>query len=65
MRYLLGDIRNLDEEEYKLDMNEYLLMIKNAGGIFKKITQKEIEDNKFNYESFEYDYYEERGIHYR
>ena len=65
LRYLLGEIRNLDDDEYKLDMNEYLLMIKNAGLIFKKITQKEIEENKFNYESFEYNYDEERGIHYR
>ena len=36
LRYLLGEIRYLDEEEYKLDMDEYLVMIKNAGSIFKK-----------------------------
>ena len=65
LRYLLGEIRYLDEEEYKLNIDEYLLMIKNAGRIYKKITQNEIKNNEFNSESFDYDYYEERGIHYR
>jgi hypothetical protein len=40
-------------------------MIKNAGRIYKKITQNEIKNNEFNSESFDYDYYEERGVHYR
>ena len=46
-------------------MDEYLLMIKNAGRIYKKITQNKIKNNEFNSESFDYDYYEKRGIYYR
>ena len=65
LRYLFGKIRYLDENEYSLDINQFLNMVKNAGGIYKKLTLEEIKNGLFNETSMTYDFYEERGIHYR
>ena len=64
LRFLMGIDRFLDEDDYDLDIEEFLNMVNNAGEIYKKITLEEIKNDIFNESSFVINTNEVRGIHY-